>query len=252
MRNSLYRLIILCAMGTALLAPIQWPQTAYAGGGTPLSPEESRNELKEGNARFQKGSVQNPRRDTRRRLETARAGQSPIALVLACSDSREAVELLFDQGLGDLFVVRVAGNTTGVAVLGSIEYAVEHLNVPLIVVLGHTQCGAVDSVWQGGETRGNLAGLLAPMMPVIRKVKEEYQATGGDERGALRRAVAENVRVSTSAILAAIPFVANRVAEKKLLVLGAVYDLETGAVSWLDAGARAENRPSMNGPTRCR
>ena len=207
---------------------------AASAGGTPLSPPESRNELEAGNLRFRTGKTLHPRQDTRRRLETARQGQAPIAGIVACSDSRAAVELLFDQGIGDLFVVRVAGNTTGEAVLGSLEYAVEHLHVPLLVVLGHTECGAVNSVWQGEEIHGNLAGLLAPLAPVVRRVRNENPAGGAKDDHELKQLVTiENVRQGLAAILKENPEMRKRVAEGKLLLLGALYDMESGEVAWL-------------------
>lgn len=220
----------------ALLLITDSPLMAHAApaGGTALSPPESRNELEAGNLRFRTGKSLHPRQDTRRRLETARQGQAPIAGIVACSDSREAVELLFDQGLGDLFVVRVAGNTTGEAVLGSVEYAVEHLRVPLLVVLGHTECGAVSSVWQGGELHGNLAGLFAPLVPVVQRVRSENPAGGAKDERELKRLVAiENVRQGLAAILKENPEMGKGVAEGKLLLLGALYDIESGEVAWL-------------------
>ncbi len=204
---------------------------------TSLSSLESLGELEAGNLRFREGKTLHPRQDARRRLETAREGQAPIAGVLACADSREAVELIFDQGLGDVFVIRVAGNTTGEAVLGSIDYAVEHLGIPLLVVLGHTRCGAVNSVWDGSEVHGNLAGLLAPIVPVVQEIKQKTPTLTGDAESHGRKlAVTANVRQSVAAILKESSEVSKRVAEKKLLLLGAVYDIESGGICWLDAG----------------
>ena len=129
--------------------------------------------------------------------------------------------------------MRVAGNTTGAPVLGSVEYAVEHLHIPLIVVLGHTQCGAVESAWQGGEVTGNLAALIASIMPAVQEVKREY-ADLKDEDALKRRAEIRNVRNSIADILANNATAVRLVKENKLRVLGAIYDIESGKVSWLD------------------
>src|SRR6516165_380132 len=128
------------------------------------SPEEALKRLKEGNSRFVADMLAERNLGRNRRAELAK-GQAPFAIILGCADSRVAPELLFDQGLGDLFVVRVAGNVTDPAILGSIEYAVEHLKAPLIVVVGHEKCGAVDAALSGGELHGNIAKLIKEVQP---------------------------------------------------------------------------------------
>src|SRR5688572_3946938 len=105
--------------------------------------------LKEGNARYASGKSQHPHLDAERRSSTVSQGQEPFATILACSDSRDPVELIFDRGVGDLFVVRVAGNVAGISELASVEYGVGHLNTPLLIVMGHTKCGAVTAVVKG-------------------------------------------------------------------------------------------------------
>ena len=121
-----------------------------------VSPEAALERLKAGNARFVTDKAEKRVSDAKMRAELAK-GQHPFAIILACADSRVPPEFLFDQGLGDLFVVRVAGNVTGEEVLGSIEYAVAHLHVPLVVVLGHEKCGAVKAALDQVEPEGNLA-----------------------------------------------------------------------------------------------
>lgn len=220
----------------------RWGHTA-PGEEASLSAANSFRELEAGNERFIAGKAEHPRQDAERRVSTARKGQAPIALVLACSDSRETVELLFDQGIGDIFVVRVAGNTTSAAVLGSIEYGVKHLHIPLVVVLGHTKCGAVDSVWQGDKVEGNLAELLAPIVPAVEEIKNENAPLEGKDEEALKRlAEARNVEKSVTAILAD-PGPAQLVKEGKLQVLGALYNLESGEISWLDLVRGASTPP---------
>ena len=136
-RISLAMLILILA--AALAAPAL--ATTAASG---ISADEALRLLKEGNSRYVDGKPQHPRQDRARRALTAAQGQHPLAAVLTCSDSRVPAEIIFDQGIGDLFVVRVAGNVAATDEIGSIEYAVDHLATPLVVVLGHTQCGAVD------------------------------------------------------------------------------------------------------------
>ena len=122
--------------------------------------------LKEGNARFVSGAL-TPKDDYAELREKLNAGQQPFAVVLCCSDSRIAPEIIFDQKLGDLFVIRNAGNVVDEDVLGSIEYAVEHLGTPLVVVLGHSSCGAVTATCQGGELPGHIIDIAQRIRPSI-------------------------------------------------------------------------------------
>jgi len=132
---------------------------------TIVTADEALKRLKQGNERFQKGVAENPGRDIARRLELAE-GQNPTAIILCCSDSRVAPEFAFDAGLGDLFVVRVAGNVANTSSIGSIEYAVMHLGSKLVVVTGHESCGAVNAIMaaaqQGGDVEKNLDQPMAP------------------------------------------------------------------------------------------
>jgi carbonic anhydrase len=128
--------------------------------------EAALQELLDGNARFASGSPAHPNRDAARR-EGLVAGQQPFAAVVACSDSRVPPELLFDRGFGDLFVVRVAGNVVDRAALGSIEYAALHLHVPLIMVLGHSGCGAVTAVLSDAEFEGELLAVAELLRPAV-------------------------------------------------------------------------------------
>src|SRR5512143_4155712 len=111
-----------------------------SGPGAGVSPDAALAMLQDGNARFAAGKPQHPHQDKARRVQTATKGQTPFATILSCSDARAPVELLFDQGVGDLFVVRVAGNVAGVDEIASMEYAADHLHTPLLVILGHSKC----------------------------------------------------------------------------------------------------------------
>src|SRR5262245_22157340 len=125
-------------------------------------------ELKLGNEHHAAKRYDHPRQSAARQRELA-SGQHPHAAVLSCADSRVAPEIIFDQGLGDLFDVRVAGNIAGDAEVASIEYAAEHLNVPLVVVMGHQKCGAVTAAAEGGEASGHLPTLLQAIRPAVEK-----------------------------------------------------------------------------------
>ena len=148
----------------------------YAGSAAehaaPVNPEKALAALIEGNRRYQAQHVTHPHQNAARRAELA-AGQHPIAAVLSCADSRVPPEIVFDQGLGDLFVVRVAGNITDDVVLGSLEYAVEHLGVPLVVVLGHYKCGAIQAAVEGGTPHDHVASLVAALKPSVEAVRPE-------------------------------------------------------------------------------
>ena len=144
----------------------------HATGGP--TPDQAMTMLTDGNARFVAGKLTHPHETAERRTEVAK-GQKPFAVILACADSRVGPEVIFDAGLGDLFVVRVAGNIADDTVLGSIEYAVEHLGSPLIVVCGHERCGAVqatvDTLKSNQPPPGHLGALIDPIKPAVTSQK---------------------------------------------------------------------------------
>ncbi len=193
----------------------------------PSTPGEALALLQAGNQRFQKGRSAAPRVSTVRRAEIAE-GQDPFAVVLGCADSRVPPELVFDQGLGDLFTVRVAGNTGAASVVvGSVEYATAVLEAPLVVVLGHDDCGAVkaaiDVVTKGKQLPGELSGFVDPILPAVQAVVNTPPAQ------LLDAAVAQNVR-QTVAALSAQPSLAADIASGTVRVVGAEYRLHSGRV----------------------
>ncbi len=188
--------------------------------------EEVLAELWAGNRRFQRDEADGPRRDSRRRVSIA-GSQSPRAAVVACSDSRVPPELLFDQGLGDLFVVRLAGNVIGRDALGSLEYAVGHLDVPAIVILGHSRCGAIGAAVRGGHASDHMGGILDSLRTAI----EATAALPGD---AVANAAREHVRRLVAGLAPRSAVLRARISEGKLAVVGAYYDLDTGAVERLE------------------
>lgn len=188
---------------------------------------EAQARLESGNRRFVTGKLTHPRQDARRRAEVA-TSQSPFAIVLGCADSRTSPEVLFDQGMGDLFVVRVAGNVLNDHVLGSIEYAVEHLGSQLIVVLGHERCGAVkasrDILAAKSEAPAHVHSLVRSIQPAI-------EATPGGDLEAMTHA---NIRNIVKELRACPPTLKEKFDTHKISVVGAYYDLDTGKVSFLE------------------
>jgi len=182
-------------------------------------------QLQAGNANHVAKKYQRPHQGADRQKELA-SGQSPNAIILSCADSRVPPELVFDQGLGDLFVVRVAGNVPGNDEIGSIEYAAEHLHTPLIVVMGHTKCGAVQAAVDGGDPHGHLGPLLAMIQPAVARAKRQ----SGDP---VENAIRNNVENVVQQLRAASPVLAPLVARGSLKVVGGVYALDTGKVTWL-------------------
>jgi carbonic anhydrase len=207
-------------------------------------PTEPLGRLQYGNELFAKGVLQTPKVDemTRNQLETE--GQHPFAVVVSCSDSRVPPEIIFNQGLGDLFVVRVAGNIVNEENLASIEYAVEHLKAPLIVVLGHTHCGAVKAAVAGKPLEGHLPHLVAHIEPVIRQLRHTHPHLKGD--ALIERVIQENVRYTIRVILERSEIVRKHYEADKVQFAGGVYHLREGTVEWLklpedlESGAHSE------------
>ena len=182
-------------------------------------------ELKAGNEHHVQHKYQHPHETVARQRELT-AGQHPHAQILSCSDSRVPPEIIFDQGLGDLFVVRVAGNVATDVELGSLEYGAEHLHIPLIVVLGHESCGAVTAAVQGGEVEGHIAALVNLIKPAVEKSK----AMPGDK---ISNAVRTNVQLVVQQLRTSTPVLSELVTHGKIKIVGAVYSLDTGKVTWL-------------------
>lgn len=178
--------------------------------------------LKEGNRRFVEGRMIHDHQNMERLADVAKA-QHPIAIILGCSDSRVAPEIIFDQGLGDLFVVRVAGNVLDDHALGSIEYAAEHLHATLIVVLGHDRCGAVQAALSGEDAPGHIQSLVEAIRPVVDIAKTEP----GD---LLDNAINENVRQTVQQLRSSRPILQHEIQAGHLQVVGARYLLDSGVV----------------------
>jgi carbonic anhydrase len=197
-----------------------------------LTADEALRRLTAGNQRFVKGEPMSPRRSPADFAGQAEA-QFPKALVISCSDSRVAPEILFDVGVGDIFVVRVAGNVvtgTGASVKGSIEYAVAELNVPLILVLGHTNCGAVKSAIQHINAKDSLPGSIDGLVELVKPAVVASKSMPGN---ALENAVRKNVEMGVDRLKVLDPILAPRVRAGTLKVVGGIYSLANGAVTIL-------------------
>jgi carbonic anhydrase len=200
--------------------------SAFAADHAPgISPDAALARLKAGNARFVSGELSHPNQSPARRTKLAE-GQHPFAIILGCSDSRTAPEVVFDQGLGDLFVVRTAGNVVDDVALGSIEYAAEHLGASLIVVLGHENCGAVKATLDGGKLPGHLPAIAKAIRPAVKAIANRQ----GD---ALDNAVLENAHLEAQRVATSKPIIKKLVEEGKVRVVSARYDLDTGRVVFL-------------------
>ena len=189
--------------------------------------------LKDGNARFATGKSAYPNLGLDRRKETSDKGQHPLAVIVGCSDSREPLEVIFDQGIGDIFVVRVAGNVCDTDEIGSIEYGAGHLKTPLIVVLGHTKCGAVTAVATNAEVGGSIPKLVDNIRPAVESVKASQP--GLAEAALVTAAIQANVWQSVQDLLTHSKEIRELVKEGKLKVIGGIYHIDDGTVEWLGA-----------------
>lgn len=184
--------------------------------------EEALKLLKEGNKRYQEGNYQHPNTDVARR-DSQTGGQAPFAIILSCADSRVAPELLFDRGIGDLFIIRVAGNVIDDHAIGSIEYAVAHLGTKLIVVLGHESCGAVGASLSGEDPGAHIGSITSKIQPAVAKAKEL-------EGDLLTNSVKENAKMVADALRASDPILASA---EGLQVVPGYYKLTNGEVEFL-------------------
>ena len=190
-----------------------------------LNSEQALLRLKEGNERFVSKKCIHPNQSAPRQADVVK-GQQPFAAILGCSDSRVPPEIIFDQGIGDLFIIRVAGNILTEEVLGSIEYGVEHLGIPLVLVLGHQKCGAVQAAVKGGEAPGKIHRLVEALHPAVAKAKN----LPGD---LVENAVRANVEQAVELLKESKPLVVELVHKGKVKVIGGYYSLETGRVTVL-------------------
>lgn len=192
--------------------------------GASVNPRQVLQQLLDGNQRFVAGALEHPNQSPARRAETA-SGQHPVAAILACSDSRSGPEILFDRGLGDLFVVRLAGNVATQVAIESIDYAVTHLGVRLVLVLGHQRCGAVIAAVEGNEEPGDVG-------PMLRELRPAVERTRGKPGDPVANAVSENVTLVVQKLVTS-KELASIIQRGDLKVVGAIYDLSSGKIEVL-------------------
>ena len=217
--------------------------STFALAGEVPSPAEALERLKQGNTRFASGKISNPNTGADRIAETAK-GQHPFAAVLGCADSRVPVERVFDQGIGDVFTVRVAGNVAKVDEIGSVEYAAGHMNVPLLVVLGHTKCGAVTAVVNNAKVGGSIPGLVSNIVPAVEAARHEHPEAKGE--AIIPFAIETNVFETIKTLLVSSEELRHLVHEGKMQIVGGVYDIADGKVKWL--GEHPNQSSLLNAP----
>ncbi|MBE0616520.1 MAG: carbonic anhydrase [Proteobacteria bacterium] len=234
MNRVFVRLMVGC-LGAMLVGTVCWGASA---GKAKTGPDEVLALLREGNRRFAAGESVNPNCGEQRLRQAGTESQADYAYatVLTCSDSRIPVERIFDAGVMDIFVVRVAGNVADVDEAGSIEYGLAHVNTPVLVILGHTQCGAVTAVTQEIEGKGhalerNVPPLVDNIAPAVRRAMANHPDARGD--AVIPYAIVENVWQAVADLFLASPATRNLVHAGKAKVVGAIYDVGTGRVEWL-------------------
>ena len=202
-----------------------------------ISAREALERLREGNRRFADEACDSIAIASPARRRELMAGQEPFAIILGCSDSRVPAEMVFDQGLGDLFVIRVAGNVVAASQIGSVEFAVERFHTRLVLVLGHSQCGAVqatvEELERPSESRSpNLRAIVDRIRPSVETLVETDLRR--DHQALVHHAVRANIRASVDHLRHGSPILERLIQEEGLLVVGAEYSLETGIVDFFD------------------
>jgi carbonic anhydrase len=214
-----------------LIFVLSWSAQITAATKSDVTPDAALKMLQEGNGRFICAGPRRLNQNAKRRVETAEKGQKPFAAVLACADSRVPVEVLFDRGIGDIFVVRDAGNIATNTDIGSIEYAVDHLGTSLVVVLGHSKCGAVTAAVEGGEAPPNIKAIVDFIAPAVATAKNVAPDKSGE--ALVPAAITANVWQAISDIYKNSPMIRGKVKDGRVKLVGANYDIKSGKVNWM-------------------
>jgi carbonic anhydrase len=220
------RAVLLGASGLAAMGLAHRSQDLRASEPVPeySTPQEALDALYEGNRRFASGRASERGRDIER-VKSLATRQTPFAAFLGCADSRVHIEIVFDQGFGDLFVTRIAGNVASSENVGSLEFGTLVLGAKVLYVLGHTNCGAVAATLDGKEVPGQISGLFQHIRPAVR-----------GSSGNLEKAIQENVKNQAQVLAEASPVIARLLRERRLVVAGGVYDLASGIVTPVNVG----------------
>lgn len=208
-------LLLLISLSTAILA---------GDDKSNVTAEEAINKLKSGNERFVNQKTIKPHQSMVDVMHVAK-GQHPFAIIVSCSDSRVPPEILFDQGFGDIFVIRTAGQVIDSIEIGSIEYAVEHLHSPLVVVLGHSKCGAVTAAHSDGDVDGHLH-------KIVKDIRSNISSQTGGKANSLDEAINANVNALVKTLLSSEPIIKEHHEKGKVKIVPAIYDLDSGKVSF--------------------
>lgn len=204
-----------------------------------ISAEDAIQRLSAGNRRFVSDDGDNEATANRMHLPNMAGGQNPFAIILACSDSRVPTEMIFDQGIGDLFVIRVAGNVVAPSQIGSIEFAATQFGTRLVVVLGHSNCGAIlatlkELAKKDDHRSPNLRAIVDRIRPAVEPVLAEHE--DDEARDTIDAAIRANVHHSVDRLRHGSLIIENLIDDKKLRIVGAEYSIETGTVEFLEAG----------------
>jgi len=207
-----------------------------SAGGAGISADEALSRLLDGNKRYVESKMNACGETTAAAREKLAKGQKPYAIILSCSDSRVPPEIIFDKSLGEIFVVRVAGNVPDPVVLGSIEYAAEHLGSPLVMVLGHERCGAVTAtVDANGKGEGNIGAIVKAIAPALKKVKNDKTCDLKDKGKLVECVVDANAKMVAQNLTKQSRIIRELVHEGKVKIVAAKYDLDDGKVTVFDA-----------------
>ena len=220
---------IFCGLTSIIAGTTIWYGVALASG-TGISADEALQKLMDGNKNYVAEKMSNQKISCRVVRESLAKTQKPYAVILSCSDSRVPPEIIFDKTLGEIFVVRVAGNVPDPVVLGSIEYAAEHIGSPLIMVLGHERCGAVTAAVEAkGEPEGNIGSIVKTIAPAVTKARNDYK--GNDKAQLVETAVDDNIMLVKENLTNNSTILKELAKEGKIRIVAAKYDLDDGKVT---------------------
>lgn len=218
---------------TVVIALLPGSLAFSSNSGDAMTPDQALSKLKTGNARYVESNSIHRNISAARRKYATIYGQQPFATILGCSDSRSPIELIFNQGIGDIFVVRVAGNVCSTNEIASIEYGTQYLGTSLLVVLGHTKCGAVAAAVEDAKLGGSLPKLVDNIRPAVKRARKEHPDLKGPEL--VDDAAKSNVWQSIEDLLKSSSGTRELVKAGKLRIEGALYDLKTGEIEWMGA-----------------
>ena len=223
--------IVFCLTLAAVL--LAGTQAFVSETGSNITAEEALKRLLDGNRNFVANRLTIKDSSLTAARQALAGGQKPYAIILACSDSRVPPEIIFDKGLGEIFVVRVAGNIADPIVLGSIEYAAEHFGSPLIVVLGHKRCGAVSAAVDAeGRPHGNIGAIIKTIAPAVKQAKKD--AGSANKSDLVESAIDNNIKLVVKSLVKQSPVIRSLVDGGKIRIVGAKYDLDDGTVKLLE------------------